>query len=141
VSPEPAFVPASLAFGSRIHGAAAFFYRGVQGGTAPSPADVQGYFASLWALEAEHRPVRFGEWETRESLLDLGTRMLAVLCAAHDPASTVLGVEEAFCVPLIDDETGAVLDRDLVGSLDRLERDAAGRLTVVDLKTAARRYT
>jgi RecB family exonuclease len=138
---EPEFVPAALAFGSGIHGAAAFFYRGVQMGPAPSPADVQGYFASLWALAAEHRPVRFGERESRESLLDLGTRMLAVLCAAHDPAVTVLAVEEAFRVPLIDAETGEVLDRDLVGSLDRLEQDADGRLTVVDLKTAARRYT
>jgi RecB family exonuclease len=67
--------------------------------------------------------------------------MLAVLCAAHDPAVTVLAVEEAFRVPLVDAETGEVLDRDLVGSLDRLEQDAQGRLTVVDLKTAARRYT
>ena len=39
------------------------------------------------------------------------------------------------------DRTGEVLERDLVGSLDRLERDAAGQLVVVDLKTSARKYT
>jgi putative RecB family exonuclease len=138
---EPAFVPAALVFGSGIHGAAAYFYRGVQQGTAPSVADVQGYFATLWTLETGQRPVRFGEKDTTASLLDLGTRMLAVLCAAHEPATIVLAVEEAFRVPLIDPETGEVLDRDLVGSLDRLEQDADGRLTVADLKTAARRYT
>ena len=46
-----------------------------------------------------------------------------------------------FAVPLIDQETGEVLDRDLVGSLDLLERDADGRLVVVDLKTSSRKYT
>jgi RecB family exonuclease len=67
--------------------------------------------------------------------------MLAVLCAAHDPVRTVLAVEEAFRGPRIDPETREILEHDLVGSLDRLERDADGRLTVVDLRTAARRYT
>jgi RecB family exonuclease len=55
--------------------------------------------------------------------------------------ATVLAVEQPFAVPLIDPETGEVLDRDLVGSLDRLERDPEGRLVVVDLKTAARKYS
>ena len=58
-----------------------------------------------------------------------------------EPATGVVAVEEAFSVPLIDPDTGAVLDRDLVGSLDRLERDPEGRLVVVDLKTAARKYS
>jgi RecB family exonuclease len=35
----------------------------------------------------------------------------------------------------------AVLDRDLVGTLDVVERDAQRRLVVVDLKTAARKYS
>jgi RecB family exonuclease len=34
-----------------------------------------------------------------------------------------------------------VLDRALVGALDLVERDASGRIVVVDLKTSARRYT
>ena len=56
-------------------------------------------------------------------------------------ATEVVAVESAFAVPLVDQATGAVLDRDLVGSLDLVERDAEGRLVVVDLKTAARKYT
>jgi CRISPR/Cas system-associated exonuclease Cas4 (RecB family) len=44
-------------------------------------------------------------------------------------------------VPLIDQESGEILERDLVGSLDLLERDPEGRLVVVDLKTSARKYT
>ena len=110
-------------------------------GERPSVADVQGYFEALWKLESEHRPLRFGEKETKESLLDLATRMLAVLCAEFDPRTEVVAVEQPFAVPLIDQETGEVLERDLVGTLDLLERDAEGRLVVVDLKTSARKYT
>ena len=44
-------------------------------------------------------------------------------------------------MPLVDQETGEVLERDLVGSLDLLEREPDGRLVVVDLKTAARKFT
>ncbi len=44
-------------------------------------------------------------------------------------------------VPLVDQETGEVLDRPLVGSLDLLERSPEGRLVLVDIKTAARKYT
>jgi putative RecB family exonuclease len=138
---EPEFVPVALGFGSGIHGAAAFFYRGVAQGRAPSVADVQSVFETMWNLETGHRPVRFGEKDTKDALLDLGRRMLAVLCAAHDPAAEVLAVEEPFRVPLIDPETGEILDRDLVGTLDRLEKDADGRVVVVDLKTAARTAT
>jgi hypothetical protein len=113
----------------------------VAAGERLAVADVQGYFASLWNLATESRPVRFGEKDTKESLLELGQRILAVLCEAVEPGTEVLAVEEAFRVPLIDPETGEVLDRDLVGSLDRLERDPEGRLVVVDLKTAARKHS
>jgi RecB family exonuclease len=67
--------------------------------------------------------------------------MLAVLCDRIEPGTEMVPVEEPFAVPLIDQDTGDVLDRDLVGTLDLLERDAEGRLAVVDLKTAARKYT
>jgi RecB family exonuclease len=67
--------------------------------------------------------------------------MLAVLCAEVPDATEVVAVESAFAVPLVDQATGAVLDRDLVGTLDLVERDADGRLVVVDLKTAARKYS
>jgi hypothetical protein len=65
--------------------------REARGGTTPAVSDVRGYFASLWASEAGLRPVRFGNRETKESFLNLGTRMLTVLCAAHDPTTTVGG--------------------------------------------------
>jgi RecB family exonuclease len=138
---EPDFVPAARAFGSGIHAAAAMFFRGVGQGERPRVEDVQGYFESFWNLETEHQPLRYGEKESKESLLDLARRMLAVLCAGfQQPGTEVVAVEQPFAVPLIDQETGEILDRDLVGTLDLLERDAEG-LVVVDLKTSTRKYT
>jgi hypothetical protein len=96
---------------------------------------------TYWALENQERPVCFGEWDTKESLLDLACRMLEVLHRNQEPGTEILAVEEPFDVPLIDLDSGEVLDRALVGTLDLVERDAEGRVVVVDLKTSARRYT
>ena len=138
---EPDFVPAARAFGSGIHAAAAYFFRGVAQGEPPGVEDVQGHFEALWNLETQAQRLRFGEKETKESLRDLAMRMLAVLHREFDPRTLVLAVEEPFRVPLVDVDTGEVLDRDLVGTVDLLERDAERRLVVVDLKTAARKYS
>lgn len=67
--------------------------------------------------------------------------MLEVFCSKQEPGTQVVGVEQPFDVPLIDQETGEVLDRALVGTLDLIERDSDGRIVVVDLKTSARKYT
>src|SRR5262245_46103067 len=64
---HPDFVPAALALGSGIHGAAAFLLRGMAQGARPAAGDVQGYFGSLWALETTHKPVRFSEKDSPES--------------------------------------------------------------------------
>ena len=134
------FVPAARAFGSGIHAAAAVFFRGVGQGARPDVEQVQGFFETFWKLETEHQPIRDSERESRESLLDLGRRMLAVLCEKHDPAREIVAVEQPFSVPLVDQDTGDLLDRDLVGTWDLLERDADG-FVVVDLKTASRKYS
>src|SRR5712691_6999257 len=88
-----------------------------------------------------HRRYRFGEKDTKESLLDLAGRMLAVLHRNQEPGTEIVGVEQPFDVPLIDLDTGEVLDRALVGTLDLIERDSEGHFAVVDLKTSARKYT
>ena len=138
---QPDFVPAALAFGSGIHGAVAFLLRGVQHGNPARLEEVQGYFESYWNLETQHKPIRFGERDSKASLLDLAARMLEVFHRNQVPGTEIVGVEQPFDVPLIDQETGELLDRSLVGTLDLLERDADGRLVVVDLKTSARKYT
>jgi hypothetical protein len=54
------------------------------------------------------------------------TRMLEVFHRNQVPDTEIVGVEQPFDVPLIVQETGEVLDRSLVGTLDLLERDACG---------------
>ncbi len=137
----PDFVPAALAFGSGIHGAIAYFFRQVQQGQAPAVEDLQAYFEGYWQLENGECAIRYPEKDTKESFLALACRMLEVFHQKQEPGTEVVGVEVPFQVPLIDQETGEVLDRPLVGSLDLLERSAEGQLVVVDVKTAARKYT
>ncbi len=81
-------------------------------GEPPRAEDVQGHFEALWNLETQARPLRYGEKETRESLRDLAMRMLAVFHREFDPRTQVLAVEDPFRVPLVDLDTGEVLDRD-----------------------------
>lgn len=75
-------------------------------GERPSVEDVQGHFESFWNVETGHQPPRYGEKESKESLLDLARRMLAVLCAEFKPGTEVVAVEQPIAVPLIDQETG-----------------------------------
>ena len=70
-----------------------------------------------------------------------GRGCLAVFHAAQDPAVEIVDVQRRLTVPLIDQQTGEVLERELVVVMDLLERDREGHLVVVDLKTAARKYT
>jgi putative RecB family exonuclease len=137
----PEFVPAARAFGSGIHGAIGSFLRGVKQGQPLALADVQGYFEGLWQTETSTKPIRYSEKESPEGLLDLAVKMLEVFYREQEPGAEILAVEEPFEVPLVNQETGEVLEPSLVGSLDVLERSAEGRLVVVDIKTAARKYT
>ena len=57
---EPDFVPVALAFGSGIHGAAAFFFRGAGQGERPSVAAVQGYFEALSRYAGDLEPPCYG---------------------------------------------------------------------------------
>jgi putative RecB family exonuclease len=137
---DPEWIPAALIFGRGIDTAAAHYFRGAAAGAPPSLADVQDVFASYWDLETSLREVKF--WKgSKAELLDQGARMLAVFHPAQDPTTEIVDVQRRLTVPLIDQQTGEVLDRELMVVMDLLERDREGHLVVVDLKTAARKYT
>jgi hypothetical protein len=61
--------------------------------------------------------------------------MIEVLRGAGSPRPRWVGVEQPFDMPLVDLDTGEVLDRALVGTLDLIERDA-GRLQLRDHRVA-----
>jgi len=64
--------------------------------------------------------------------------MLGTLFASVPPTTDVVAVEQPFKVPLIDPETGEVLERDVVGSLDLLQRDAEGLVVTVEVAARGR---
>src|SRR4030067_953100 len=108
---------------------------------APQRLCLQGSLGAWWQLAPPPSPIRDGEKESKEGLLALATRMLAVFHAEREPGAEVVDVEFPFEVPLVSQETGEVLEPSLVGRLGPLERPPDGRLVVVDIKTAARKYT
>jgi hypothetical protein len=134
---EPDFVPATIAL--RDPRRRRLPLRGMAQGARPDVADVQGYFASLWAVETAHKPIRFAEKDSSESLLDLG-------CNGCRPLRR--------CPTRSTWSPSSRLRRSARGPGDRRRprprpgrhprprrRDAEGRLIVVDLKTAARKYS
>ena len=107
----------ALAFGSGIHGAAAFLLRGVQEGKVPSLADVQAFFEAYWQLETGNRPIRFGEKDKERVTAAGGPLVLAIplLAAGHGcPHGTPPNNEPgpslycAVIVKTVDEETRAM---------------------------------
>ncbi|MGH7391261.1 MAG: hypothetical protein ACREM3_17650 [Candidatus Rokuibacteriota bacterium] len=76
-------------------------------------------------------------------MLDLAARMLAVLCenVADGKRDGDRGGGGAVPGAMIDLDTGEVLERDLVGKIDVLERDAEGRRAIArpEARRAGRR--
>jgi putative RecB family exonuclease len=139
---EPERVSAALPFGASLHRGLALFYREIMTRQEKPPLEaVQEAFCALWeAAVNEGTILVFKEKESAESLKDMGTKMLSVVHDAVNPNIQVLAVEEPIHADLTT-ESGEVLEPKLVGVVDLILREPDGGYTVVDHKTASRRYT
>jgi putative RecB family exonuclease len=137
---EPEFRPASLVFGSAFHGALAFHANRRLQGRDCTIADCHDVFAALIATncQADGPPVRFGNGEDLDSLIQQGQAMLDAYLASLDPEEEIVGVGVPFSVPLID-ANRIPLDKPLIGEYDLVVRKNGIR-TIVDWKTSARRW-
>lgn len=134
----PAFVSAALILGGAVHEAVAWYCARLHHETETSPEDFTEYFREEWrARVAEEDVAWFGK--DPDELEDLGATLCAVFAADYEPAAT-LALEEPFRVPLVAPH-GNREPWPLVGVFDRIERDEDGRLTVVEVKTAGRRWS
>jgi putative RecB family exonuclease len=136
---EPEFRPASLVFGSAFHGALAFHAnRRLQG--KKCTAACHDVLADLLTTncQADGPPVRFGNGEDLDSLIQQGQSMLDASLASLDPEEEIEAVGVPFSVPLID-ASGIPLDKPLIGEYDLVVRKN-GISTIVDWKTSARRW-
>lgn len=138
----PAHRPGGLAFGTAIHEALALHYATLLEGEEPPPVDgLVSIFNAAWRRELEGDvPVLLDGNDTRESLVDKAAVMLEVFRRDVPRPRRVLAVEEPFTVELHNPSTGEILPN-LVGRIDAIIEDDAGRVRLLEHKTAARRFS
>jgi putative RecB family exonuclease len=127
----PAFTAASLAFGSAIHEAVAAFYQTRLEGDELRPDQMLDVYRDTWR-QAEK--VKFSNGDNEEKLAEKAEQLLNVFHASSDPSIQVLGVEEFFELPL-----GGLPP--VHGYIDLIEQSRDGIVTIVDLKTAAKKLS
>ena len=133
---EPPFVSAALAFGSCIHEAVAAFHQSCLEGDLLTPSQLIDVYSQVWSSHSNERPVRFFNGESEEKLAAKAKGILEVYCDSFDPqAQSIIGIEEPFEIDL-----GKRIPP-LVGWIDAIELAPDGSVSIVDLKTAARRYS
>ena len=138
----PSHRPVPLAFGSAIHIALALFYsRLMESQSEPTAEELATSFSDAWSLQLEGNiPVLFDNKDTPDSLRDKGVEMLRVFHEQAPRPHQVVGVEEPFSIEVLDPQTGTPFAERLVGVFDAVTRDEAGRYTILEHKTAARRW-
>ena len=130
----PAFTSAALVFGQAVHEAVGAFYQEVLTGDELRPDQMLDVYRQAWQ-SSNGAGIRFFNGDNEDCLLEKAGLMLNVFHEAFDPGVEIVGIEEFFEV-LINDKVPP-----FQGYIDLIEQSAEGMLTVVDLKTAARKPT
>lgn len=138
----PSHRSGALAFGSAIHTALAHHHRRLMENCEPKAEELEAAFTHAWHRELEHPvPVLLDKNETTDGLLDLGVQLVRTFHATVEQPHKVVGVEEAFSVELVDPMTGVAHDERLVGVFDAVVQQPDGSYSVVEHKTAGRRWS
>lgn len=138
---EPAHRPGVLVFGGAVHEALAVFYSAFRDGRPEPPVkQLQEAFSESWLRELNQPVPVLLDGQDAESLMTAGQIMLAMFVEKVARPHRVLAVEERFTVDIYDPATGEVLPEQLVGVIDAVTEDEAGRIHLLEHKTAARRW-
>ncbi len=132
---EPPFVSSALVFGSCIHEAVGAFHQSCLEGDPLFPSQLHDVFRQAWDSHSKERQIRFFNGDAAESLTTKAKLMLDVFHEAFDPGVQIIGIEEPFEVNL-----GKRMPP-LVGWIDAVELAQDGTVSVIDLKTASKRYS
>ncbi len=127
----PMFTSAALAFGSAIHGAAAAFHQSRLEGDQLRVDQMLDVYRDQWR-RADN--VRFLNGDNENTLTEKAANMLTVFHQSADPTAKVIGVEEFFEIPL----GGLPMFQ---GYIDLIEESHDGCISLVDLKTAAKKLS
>lgn len=129
------FRASALAFGSAVHSALDWLHGEKLDGRTPEPAKVGQIFRADWDAEQEE-PIRFKDDESFDDLRSTGDNLVRQY-AERLGDTPIEATELAFEVPLVDLETGEILEDSIRGYVDLLLADD----TLVEIKTAARRIS
>ena len=137
---EPTHRSVNLILGSAVHEAIATFYVGLgTTGKAPPEAELLSVFDDAWNRDLERDPpVRSNDIGVDK---DLG---LALVKAFHEGAprpARVVAVEHPFAIPLRSPTGDETSDQLIVGAIDAVVADKAGQVTLLEAKTAKRRWS
>ncbi|MCC7537451.1 MAG: PD-(D/E)XK nuclease family protein, partial [Deltaproteobacteria bacterium] len=123
------FRASALAFGSAVHSALDWFHTERLDGAQPTPERVARVFRADWDAELDE-PIRFKDGESADALSETGEALVR-LYVERFGNTLVEATELAFEVPLVDLETGEVLDASIRGYVDLLLPDD----TLVEVKS------
>ena len=138
---KPEFRASALILGKAVHHAIAALHKNIQSGETLEPSDLLDQFNESFDKEfAGEIPVQYKEKESADSLRETG-RVLVDLYQREARPQKILAVEQPFSAELVDPRTGEVLEPKLVGIFDLVEEDEEGTVSVVEVKTSARRWS
>jgi len=135
--------PAALPFGKAIHKTAEAYYTALmQTGEILPVEKLQETFQSVFLGEAKRGgiPLSFKKGEDLETLKALGTALVELFHANARPQK-IVAVEFPFSVKVPDIHNGGDLPVRLEGVFDLVESDSERTYAVVELKTAAQRFS
>lgn len=130
--PKP-FTPVALAFGSVFHRVLEFVALNRMDGQVPPPEVTRDLFHDLWSREQEEGPPIEADEEEPDKLAEQGAGLVAVYLKQIDPEERVVGLNQAFAVPIGKSE------RPLIGEIDCVI-EASSETLLIDWKTSARRW-
>lgn len=134
----PAFTPGALAFGVAFHRAVEAGLVGLMTGELPRPVDLVKVFTACLDEQAAATPIKFGEKEDRDLVIEMAKRMLTAWTVWPRPRARIVAVEHEFRVPLAD------WLPPLIGRIDLVEMEDGGQGTVVnviDIKSSRNRWS
>ena len=128
------FTSSALAFGSAVHEAVAAFHQQHLLGDMLRPDQMRDVYRQAWVSRKDEE-IRFCNGDNEESLAEKALQMLTVYHDSFDLSTEVVGIEEFFEFSISDSVPP------FQGYIDLIEQGEDGAVTVVDLKTAARKLS
>jgi putative RecB family exonuclease len=136
---KPEFTSASLAFGQAVHQAVASYFESALRGEHLTADNMTDIYRESWR-GCDGPPIKYDKGGSEDKFLQKASDILTLWHSNQDPTVEVLGVEEPFSVNLGEkaDYPGNGLPP-LVGYVDHILKMPDGNITLIDLKTAARK--